>query len=71
ERVRARVAAANPRGVPVQQGRSVFAEAGPLSSSPASCSLHSSGHPIFISRAKQTGRGAPKDRPAKRSAAGN
>ncbi|KAG6942627.1 hypothetical protein JG688_00018022, partial [Phytophthora aleatoria] len=45
---RARVAVANPRGVPAKQGRAVFAKAGPAPSFPSSRSLHSPGERIFF-----------------------
>ncbi|KAG6960392.1 hypothetical protein JG687_00008250, partial [Phytophthora cactorum] len=69
ERVRARIAAANPRGEPAKQGREVFAEAGLAPSSTVSRTLHSPGHPILLSRANRTA-GAPKGRPAQRIEAG-
>ncbi|KAG6958015.1 hypothetical protein JG687_00009623, partial [Phytophthora cactorum] len=67
ERVRARIAAANLRGEPAKQGREVFAEADPAPSSTVSCTLHSPGHPILLSRAKRT---AAKGRLAQRIEAG-
>ncbi|KAG4231573.1 hypothetical protein PC116_g20164 [Phytophthora cactorum] len=53
--------AANPRGEPAKRDGEVFAEAGPVPSSTVSRTLHSPGHPIFLSRAKRTA-GAPKGR---------
>ncbi|KAG6942673.1 hypothetical protein JG688_00017990 [Phytophthora aleatoria] len=67
---RACVARANPRGVPVKQGRAVFAESGPAPSSPASRALNSPDHTIFISRVKRTVGGGLKGRLSKQSAAG-
>ncbi|KAG6943582.1 hypothetical protein JG688_00017534, partial [Phytophthora aleatoria] len=51
ERVRARVAVANPRGEPAKQGSAVFAKAGTAPSSPASRASHSPVNSICISRA--------------------
>jgi hypothetical protein len=64
------VAIANPRGEPAKQGRAVFVEAGPATSSSARRAQFWVEPRIFKSRAKRTA-GAPKGRPAKRSAAGH
>ncbi|KAG6943395.1 hypothetical protein JG687_00018494, partial [Phytophthora cactorum] len=58
ERVRARVAAANPRGEPAKQGCAIFEKAGPAPSTAACRALHSPEYPIFKSRTKRTA-GAP------------